>query len=190
VVEATDDLGGASSTRPSRRFLLVAGLVVAVALAAGLASVALAGSGDDDARDVTSAEAFDLPALRGDDRVRLADLRGAPVVVNFFASWCTTCDTELPDFTKVAGELGDEVAFVFVNANDEGNGSGMAERHDLFAHPVARDVGGERGNGLYRSVGGTRGMPITAFFDADGRQVDVRFGGLTAAELRRIIDGL
>lgn len=183
------DLPTSKATPSMWRWLLVI-VVVVVGLVAGLVAVSLDRSGDE-ASGVTSAEAFDLPALRTiDDRVHLADFRGTPVVVNFFASSCTTCDAELPEFTTVAEERAGAVAFVFVNANDDGNGTAMAERHELFDYAVARDLGEDRDNGLYRSVGGTRGMPITAFFDASGRQVDVRFGGLTARELREIIDGL
>lgn len=52
----------------------------------------------------TEPAAFDLPALHGDDRVVLAEIRGKPVVVNFFASWCTACDFELPGFARVSEE--------------------------------------------------------------------------------------
>jgi thiol-disulfide isomerase/thioredoxin len=152
--------------------------------------VTLSSSSDDPAPAVTTADGFDLPALRGDGRVRIADRTGQPVVVNFFASWCTECDAELPEFRRVAEERNGEISFVFVNSNDSGNGSGMAARHDLFDFPVARDVGGHRGNGLYRSVGAKRGMPVTAFYDAGGRLVELRYGALVdgalQAELARL----
>ena len=61
---------------------------------------------DDGGPGVVAAEAFDLPNLEDqdnpDDRVRLADFEGTPTVVNFFASWCTACDEELPDFRETA----------------------------------------------------------------------------------------
>lgn len=111
--------------------------------------------------------------------MRLADFRGTPVVVNFFASWCTSCDFELPGFTKAADALEGQVAFVGVNALETGNWREMAERHQLREHGfvLARDVGGRQGSGLHASLGG-RGMPITAFYDADGALVDVASGAL------------
>src|SRR5687768_1393784 len=42
----------------------------------------------------------------------LGDLRGTPVVLNFFAEWCPPCVTEMPAFEAVHQELGDRVAFV------------------------------------------------------------------------------
>jgi thiol-disulfide isomerase/thioredoxin len=162
---------------------------VAIAVVSVVVVVVSRGSGEP-ARAVTTAEEFDLPALRGDARVRLADEAGQPVVVNFFASWCTTCEAELPEFRRVAGELDGVVSFVFVNANDRGNGTDMATRHDLFDFPVARDVGGDRGDGLYRAVGARRGMPITAFYDADGRLVDLHLGGLLDGALEQKVQQL
>jgi thiol-disulfide isomerase/thioredoxin len=173
-----------ATRRPARRSRapgwLVGALALAIAAAVGTMIVALSSGGTDRAaRDAdTEAASFDLPALTGQDRVRLADFRGQPVVVNFFASWCTTCDAELPDFHRTAERLEGQVTFVFVNSNETGDGTDMARHDRLFDFAVARDVGGTRDNGLYRSLGGPGGMPITAFYDAQGRVVDRWFGAL------------
>lgn len=147
-----------------------------VAIVAGLGVVAVGGQSEDGATDPS---AFDLPALGGEARVRLADFRGTPVVVNFFASWCTSCDFELPAFTSAADALGDKVAFVGVNALETGDWRPMVERHQLEQHGfvLARDTGGRQGSGLHAALGG-RGMPITAFYDADGTLLDVANGAL------------
>jgi len=152
--------------------------------------VAIAVRTDQQSADAgtTDATAWDLPALEGDARVRLADFRGTPTVVNFFASWCTACDAELPDFRDAARRLDGEVSFVFVNSNETGNWRPMVERHDLLGLPLAEDVGGNGGNGLYRSLGGTGGMPITAFYGPDGNVVDVVFGALTGGALQDAIE--
>ena len=127
---------------------------------------------------VTDAAAWDLPALddelddNGDGRVALAEFAGTPTVVNFFASWCVACETELPGFVNVASRLRDEVDFVFVNSNETGNWRPMAERANIEQFPLIKDIAGTNRNGLYRSLGGTGGMPITAFYDAQGRLVD------------------
>jgi thiol-disulfide isomerase/thioredoxin len=169
--------------------MVAAIVLVAIAAVSALVVAVSRGSGES-ARAVTTAGQFDLPALRGDGRVRLADEAGQPVVVNFFASWCTTCEAELPEFRRLADELDGEVSFVFVNSNDRGNGTDMAARHDLFDFPVARDIGGDRGNGLYRAVGARRGMPITAFYDANGGLVDLHLGGLLDGALEEKVEQL
>jgi thiol-disulfide isomerase/thioredoxin len=131
----------------------------------------------------TDAESFDLPALDGGGRVQLADFRGRPLVVNFFASWCTQCDAELPEFRDTARRVDGQVDFVFVNSNEDGDWRPMAERNDILDFPLAEDIGGTRGNGLYRAVGGPGGMPITAFYDAEGNLVDIAFGALLGGAL-------
>ena len=172
-------------TRTGRALVLALGagaIAIVVALAVGSAD---RGPEDDGSTDAT---AFDLPALGTDGRVRLADHAGRPTVVNFFASWCVQCDAELPDFTERAEALEGRVDFVFVNSNETGNWRPMAERHDLLEYPVARDIGGSRGNGLYRALGGPGGMPMTAFYDADGELVDRVFGALLGGALDDVLE--
>ncbi len=164
---------------PKLRWITVVVGVTIIAAAGIVATVA----GDDDALGSTDPEAFDLPAIEGEGRVRLDDFAGTPVVVNFFASWCTTCDAELPGFAKVSRELQGEVTFVGVNALETGDPLLMPERHGITWWPLARDIGGRNGSGLHAGLGG-RGMPITAFYDAEGDLVHVDRGFLPEPALR------
>lgn len=175
----------AKARRRQRRTWWAAGAVGVLALI-GLA-VAAAGSAGGGSGDSDPA-AFDLPAIQGEGRIRLADFRGKPVVVNFFASWCTSCDFELPGFARVSDELRDEVTFVGVNALETGDPLTMPERHGITWWPLARDIG-SRGNDLHAALGG-RGMPITAFYDADGNLLHVDPGALDEATLRERITSL
>ncbi len=132
---------------------------------------------DDGGDGVVTATAFDLPALGDDDnpdnRVRLADFAGTPTVVNFFASWCVECDRELPEFRNAAIALDGQVNFVFVNTNETGDWEDMVDRNGIADFPLGKDIKGISRNGLYRSLRGTGGMPMTAFYDADGNLLDV-----------------
>jgi thiol-disulfide isomerase/thioredoxin len=170
-----------------RRLLVGAFGALAVVFVAAVLLVALQADGGGGS-GTTDAESFDLPALDSDRRVRLADFRGRPLVVNFFASWCTQCDAELPEFRDTARKVDSQVDFVFVNSNEDGDWRPMAERNDILDFPLAEDIGGTRGNGLYRAVGGPGGMPITAFYDADGKLVDVAFGALLGGALDDRLD--
>ena len=161
-------------------------LGVGVAIVGIVAFVAL-GTGGDDAAGTTEPEAFDLPAIQGDDRIRLADHQGRPVVVNFFASWCTVCDFELPSFREVSEELRGEVDFIGVDALETGDPMFMPERHDITWWPLAADIGGRNGSGLHEALGG-RGMPITAFYDAEGNLLHVEGGGISEQALRERIN--
>jgi cytochrome c biogenesis protein CcmG/thiol:disulfide interchange protein DsbE len=132
----------------------------------------------------TTNEAFDLPQLKGSGRVRLADFKGQPTVVNFFASWCSACDFELPGYAKVSGELKGRVHFVGVDALETGDPMYMPERHHITWWPLARDVGGSNGSGLHDALGGGNAMPITAFYDANGKLIEVERGALPESSLR------
>lgn len=170
----------AVAERQQRRNRLL-GMAAAILLIVGVVAVATLGA--DDRTGTTTTAGFDLPTLRGSTRVTLAGLKGTPTVVNMFASWCDQCEAELPDFRNAAESLKGKVNFVFINSNETGDGAAMADRFGLFEFPVAADLGGTAGNGLYRSLGGTGGMPLTAFYDAEGNVVDVSFGSLVGTRL-------
>ncbi|MHB8670617.1 MAG: TlpA family protein disulfide reductase [Acidimicrobiales bacterium] len=142
------------------------------------------GGGSRRSGDVTSATGFDLPALDGRGRVRLADFRGRPLVVNLFASWCTVCRDELPIFVRSARQLQGRVAFVGIDSQETGNGRAMAREFGLAdaGFVLGRDVAGDQKSGLHDSLG-ARGMPVTAFYDKDGRLVHVERQGLIGSAL-------
>ncbi len=160
--------------------LFVVGLV-------GLVYIATNVFGPDDS-GVTDAAAWDLPALDadndpdGDGRITLAEFAGKPLVVNFFASWCTNCESELPRFVAAEDAHGDDVSFVYVNSNETGNWKPMAERTGIRDRLLVRDIK-RRGSGFHRALGGTGSMPMTAFYDAAGNLVTVDNGELSASQL-------
>ena len=128
---------------------------------------------------VTNPAAFSLPALNGNGWVRLADYRGKPVVVNFFASWCTACQAELPGFRQEAIALKGRVVFLGVDSLETGDKNFLPSLVHLagaFA-ALARDAGPD-GNGLHAALGGGNTMPLTAFYGAGGRLLDVERGAL------------
>ena len=104
-------------------------------------------------------------------------------VVSCFVIPPAIINSLLPDFYNAAEALEGEVNFVFLNTNETGDGKEMAERFNLFDYPVASDLRGTADNGLYRNLGGTGGMPMTAFYDAEGQVVDVSFGALSSTAL-------
>ncbi len=60
---------------------------------------------------------FELSDLNG-QRVRLSALRGKPILLNFWASWCPPCRKEMPDLQEFFSAYGDRISVVGVNWND------------------------------------------------------------------------
>jgi thiol-disulfide isomerase/thioredoxin len=128
----------------------------------------------------TTEEAWDLPALEGDGRVALADFAGKPTLVAFFASWCTVCEQEIPQLLALSEEIGEEVNFVGINSQDNGQGGGDAEKWGIVGQwPLAKDIGNGNGSGLSGQTFGMRGMPLNLIYDGSGNLVHVQRGGLT-----------
>jgi cytochrome c biogenesis protein CcmG/thiol:disulfide interchange protein DsbE len=177
----------------SHRLRLLAPLVaVAVALVAALFLVHAGSGGSSPGRTPDTGQsvpisvdagAWDLPRLDGPGEVRLRDFRGKPTVVNFFASWCGPCRAELPVLVSMAAQLGDRVHFVGVDSEEQGDGLAMARQYGAGGWPLAQDVAGRMDSGLHDALG-ARGMPITAFYDAQGRLLTVKLGSFLHETLR------
>lgn len=166
-------------------------LAAAGALIVGIVAVLALRTDTSDPAGSTDPENFDLPALDDpNQRIRLADHAGQPVVVNFFASWCTACDAELPGFAKLSRQLEGQITFIVVNALETGDPMYMPERHDIEWWPLATDIQGRgSGSGLHAALGG-RGMPITAFYDHNGQLLHVDLGALPEPALRERLHDL
>lgn len=161
-------------------------------LAAGLAVVAIAATSVGATRSnhagATSvggrpAPAFDLPRLGIDgERVRLADLAGRPVVINFWASWCVPCRREMPALQAAAEKLGGRVAFVGVNHQDGRTPAAEFERKVGVAYPSGYDP-----DGVVALDYGLVGLPTTVLVDAAGQIVARRIGEVTEDQLLGLV---
>lgn len=107
---------------------------------------------------------------------RLAGLRGYPVVVNVWASWCPPCRAEFPYFQKASVQLSRRVAFVGVDTLD----SSSAARHFLHQFPVSYPAYEDPAGAIGRRIGTLGGVPVTAFYDRSGHLVYLHQGPYTS----------
>lgn len=121
---------------------------------------------------------FELKTLDG-QRVHLQDLRGKPVLLSFFASWCGPCRRELPSVVKLHEEFKDKGLQV-VGVNDEGKGTArhFAEKAGLTF--VVLDDSSYKVNRLYH----VRSIPTAFLIDRDGKVVRFLNGGRDYNTLR------
>lgn len=118
-----------------------------------------------------------------DEEVPLSSLRGTPTVVNFFASTCTPCITEMPAFEEVYQELGgDQLAFLGLAVADRPADALALVEQTGVTYPTAQDPD----SAVINALGGTV-LPTTVLLDADGEIVATANGELDADELRALI---
>ena len=112
----------------------------------------------------------------------LAALKGYPVVVNKWASWCGPCRQEFPTFQRVSAELGRRVAFLGLNTGDYGGGAAAKFLRDFpLSYPSISDP--DRKGAQKLSI--DQNWPTTAFYDRAGKQVYAHQGPyVTAADLK------
>lgn len=127
-----------------------------------------------------------LTALSADDfEGVLVGLRGTPVIVNIWASWCAPCRTETPLLVRAWEQHVGEVMILGVNSKD-GAASAMAFMDDFkVTYPNVFDVTGE-----IRGRLGLRGFPTTYVFDAQGMLVTSIVGALTEQRLAAVIQDI
>jgi cytochrome c biogenesis protein CcmG, thiol:disulfide interchange protein DsbE len=98
-------------------------------------------------------------------RARLRTLRGHPVVVNKWASWCGPCRSEFPFFQRLSVERGRRIAFLGVDGNDNEAAAKRFLRQLPVSYPSYKDPNLK----VSAVFNGVQAFPSTAFYDRRGR---------------------
>jgi cytochrome c biogenesis protein CcmG/thiol:disulfide interchange protein DsbE len=109
---------------------------------------------------------------------QLEKLRGHPVVVNKWASWCGPCRFEFPFFQELAAERGKKVAFLGINSED----SEEAAHTFLAELPLPYPSFSDPDSKIARSLDADREFPATVFIDSRGEQAFVKRGGYASKD--------
>ena len=121
-----------------------------------------------------------------DKKINLSSLQQKPVVINFWATWCGPCKSELPYFENMFNEYGDRINFMMINLTD-----GQRETPEIvksfiyknnYTFPVYFNTEGNAS-----SLFDLSSIPLTVFIDADGNYLGGRRGAMNEEMLHSYI---
>ena len=141
---------------------------------------------DDSEEEKEKISAPDFKIYDGDgNEYTMADFAGKPVVLNFWASWCGPCKSEMPDFEEVYNEYKDDVNFVMINSTDGSRETVKSASEFIdengYTFPVLMD---ETGSLFYQF--GITAFPTTFMITEDGKVFGYVSGGIN----REIMDDI
>ncbi len=164
------------------------GLLLALIMILSLSACSGKGEEANETTETGAAEEYD-PAPdftiynKEGKAVKLSDMKGTPVVLNFWASWCPPCKAEMPEFDEIAKEYAGKVEFMMVNLTD-----GVQETQEKaqafidtmgYTFPVYFD---KDSDAAYKY--GIQSIPTTIFIDANGNLVAGATGAIDGETLR------
>ena len=147
-------------------------------------------SGGNGSTEIEIPSHLDIKVYRQNgDEVTLNDFVGMPIVLNFWASWCPPCVSEMPHFSKIDAET-DDVLFLMINMTDgisetQEKVEQFLEESDLIFKNMLFDINNEAMM-EYK----IQAIPTTVFIDEKGAIVSTKVGALTEKQLRQKVADL
>jgi thiol-disulfide isomerase/thioredoxin len=116
--------------------------------------------------------------------VKLSDFRGKTVMLNFFASWCTTCEAEMPDMDRLAKENPDDFVVLGVNQMESrGTAKSFSDGLRLKYFKFALD----KNEDVTKAYKLPSGLPHTFLIDKNGIVRVVKHGGMRYDEMKQLL---
>jgi thiol-disulfide isomerase/thioredoxin len=127
-----------------------------------------------------------IAASQKDYDARIAALKGHPIVVNKWASWCPPCRGEFPVLQATSTQFGKQVAFLGLDSQDNNHDAATFLSHFPVPYPSFVD----RNSRVAQKLGIGRTFPTTMYYDAQGKVQYIHQGPYTsdaafAADIRR-----
>ena len=163
---------------------------VALSMLAVLAMLSWGSSGCGTALPVAPQEGAQAPGFTlttlDEGIVELDELKGQPVLLNFWATWCGWCRYQMPFFQAAFEEKGHEVKIIGINLRENSNMVQQFVEGEGVAFTVALDP-----DGTAASAYNIRSIPATFLIDEQGVIKYIRIGAFTSqAELMAVLEDL
>jgi cytochrome c biogenesis protein CcmG/thiol:disulfide interchange protein DsbE len=192
---STHDRRGTRRPRRQKRRALIATVAAVVAIGAGIGIAVAVGTGDDPTtttapsepssaapsagtQDVEELPDLEFTRFQTGETDRLSTYEGRPLVINFWASWCTSCLAELPRLEQAYQAHKDEIAFLGLSVQDSPASAEQVVADAGLSYPLGVDPQGR----LFQALGAF-GMPTTLFVAADGTVLERHTGEISAEQL-------
>ncbi len=121
------------------------------------------------------------------ETVKLSDYIGKPVIINFWATWCGPCKSELPAFNEISAAYGESIHFLMINLTD--GGTETVEKVTAFVNdndytfPLYFDT-----EAVAAATYGVYSIPLTVFVDAKGNLLGGHSGAMSEETLEAYAD--
>ncbi len=152
-----------------------------------LAALIMAGCGGSTVAPVVGALApgFTLATL-DEGIVELDELKGHPVILNFWATWCGYCRYQMPFLQAASEEKEHEMVFVGINIRENSDKVRQVIENEGIDYTIALD-----GDGAVANAYNVRPIPATFFLDEQGIIKDIKIGAfMSQAELMAALEDI
>lgn len=162
--------------------------IIRLCIAASMVSLVLSSCGSS---RVDASNVPELPAIDAAGISELLEMSEQPVLVNVWASWCVPCRSEAPLIEAAFAAFGDDVRFVGINVRDTQPGA----RSFIAEFGTTTELGEiehffDPSGDIPVALGGTRGVPLTFFFEPGGQLAYFQPGVIDERTLALQIDEL
>lgn len=130
-----------------------------------------------------TAPVFDLKNIN-DDNIHVDAVKYNKVLVlNFWATWCPPCREEMPELENFYKNYGEKVQFFGIDQQESADKVSTFLQNNDYTYPVLLDTNGEIGQ-MFK----VNGIPTTVIIDGNGTVIYRKTGGVTADELKTVLD--